>query len=78
MTSRRITRDEGWIRMGHYNVRGLRACQVEVRELFEREQLQVLTLVETFVDIEQNVQLGGEVVALCNEREGTRAPGGTR
>lgn len=76
MTRRRVGEAQ-WLRVGHFNVRGLRSREVAVRELFEREQLHVLTLVETFLDREQGVQLGGELVALCNERAGTRAPGGT-
>lgn len=48
-----------------------------MRELFEREELDVLTLVETFLDTEQGVQLGGAFIVLCNDRVGTRAPGGT-
>lgn len=53
------------------------ADEVQVRELFEEENLDVLTMVETFLDPEQGIQLGGELVALCNERVGTKALGGT-
>lgn len=43
-----------------------------MREQFEREKSQVLSLVEKFVDVEHSVQLGGEIVAVGNEREATR------
>lgn len=44
MTTRN-TNNARWLKLGHYNVRGLRAREVEVKELFETEELDVLSMV---------------------------------
>lgn len=59
-----------WLSVGHFNVRGLKSREVVVRELFEREKLDLLTMVETFRSPGTSHQLRGDLVELFNEKAG--------
>lgn len=67
-----------WLRVDLYNVRGLRTRCLTVTELLQREKLDVLVAVETFLERGQKARIKCQVEALCNERKqgATRAAGG--
>lgn len=53
----RVEQEAGYLRVGMFNVRGIRAREVEIRELMARERLDVLVVTETFLADDQNIDL---------------------
>lgn len=67
------------MRVGHFNVRGLKTRAVLVREFMLKENLDVLVLVETFVSKGSIFEVECQIAAVCNDprTESARAAGGT-